>query len=153
MTNESYQDIVVRLQADLQKADAWRNNLQTAIQAVQKLDAAVGDGSAVTFDEETSSFIGTDVDLEGTKNLGERVVRIAIAVGRPINALAVAEYLIDRGYSNAKARNLRPHIYNALKENPDFEKVGKGTFRYIPNSTGISQEVTPGSCQGAERML
>ena len=34
MTHENYQDIVVRLQADLRKADAWRNNLQTAIQAV-----------------------------------------------------------------------------------------------------------------------
>lgn len=153
MTHGNYQDVVSRLQSDLRKADAWRNDLQTAIQVMQKLDAADGDGSSAALGVEAEGSISVDVDLDGAKNLGERLVRIAIAAGQPINALAVAEYLIERGYSKAQSHNLRPHVYNTLNDHPDFEKVGKGTFQYVPNSPADFPEVTltTGTC--ADTML
>ena len=59
------------------------------------------DGSDATLDGEASRFISTAADHAGTRTLDERVGRIALAAGRPINALTVAERLIARGYSNA----------------------------------------------------
>ena len=76
------------------------------------------------------AFFGVPVNLSGTRNLEERLVRIAEATREPIATLDVAAFLIASGISKSTIKNLRPHVYNALNDHPDFEKAGEGLFTY-----------------------
>ena len=89
------------------------------------------------------------IDLADARNLGERLVGIAIAVGEPIDAWEAARYLVTQGYSKSEVRNLRPHVYNTLNDHSDFEKVGRGLFEYLP----IREKVTPATGNLLEGMV
>ena len=74
------------------------------------------------------------VDLSGAKNLLSRIIILAKAWGGVLDAMDVAQYLICHGYSTSTPKNLRPHVYNAMTDCPDFVKIGQGTFQYLPES-------------------
>ena len=106
-------------------------------------------GSAAPPGDEPEPFAGVEIDLADAKNLGERLVGIAIAVGEPIDAWEASRYLVTQGYSKSEVRNLRPHVYNTLNDHPGFEKVGRGLFEYLP----IREKVTPATGNLLEGMV
>lgn len=100
-----------------------------------------------------TAFAGIDVDFTGTSNLLERILRVAAATTEPLDAMSVAEYLVARGQSKSSTKNLRAHILNILKGDPDFEKIGVGRFRYIPDNAADFPGVTLTTGTSADTML
>ena len=100
----------------------------------KEYELLVGADTPAPVDQEASTLASLEVDFTGTANLLERILRVAAATDEPLDAMAVAEYLVARGQSGANPKNLRSQILNVLKDDPDFEKVGVGRFRYIPDS-------------------
>ena len=82
----------------------------------------------------------TDVLADFTRcaNNVERLVRIARAAPHKLlNTTRVAQYLLDHGQSKGSFKNLRTEIDRAFTKHTQlFEKVSKGTYRYV----GESQE-------------
>ena len=80
---------------------------------------------------------GLEVDLTGTRNTLERIVRIAKAAepaGRALNATELSRFIIASGESTAFLRNLRTNVSRTLHDYPSlFEQVSPGTFRYLGN--------------------
>ena len=80
---------------------------------------------------------GLEVDLKGTRNTLERIVRIAKAAepaGRALNTTELSRFIIASGESMAYLRNLRTNVSRTLHEYPSlFEQVSPGTFRYLGN--------------------
>ena len=80
---------------------------------------------------ETEDYSSVAIDFTGARNLTQRLVRIAQAVEGPLDVRETAQCLIEHGLSKAKARNLRTHIINVLRDEPDFSKVGDGKYEYL----------------------
>ena len=77
------------------------------------------------------------VDLSDQRNLIDRLRVLAQAWDGVLDAMETAEYLVFHGYSDSTPKNLRPHVYNAMVECPDFVKIRVGTFRYVPDSDNL----------------
>ena len=80
---------------------------------------------------------GLEVNLTGTRNTLERIIRIAkIAepAGKALNATELSRFIIASGESTATLRNLRTNVSRTLHDYPSlFEQVSPGTFRYLGN--------------------
>ena len=134
--SEARDEVINQLRTELQIIDARRDGVLTAIRVVQSMAATPDTGSVASI---ADAFAGVAIDLADARNLSERLVGIAVAVGEPIDAWEAARYLVTQGYSKSKVRNLRPHVYNTLNDHPDFEKIGQGLFKYLP----IQENMTP----------
>lgn len=153
----NYNSVIEGLEKELRQVEGQRNDLITTLRVLRERSSglpqrAVAPTVAPTVapvSAPTEPFAGVEIDLAEAKNLGERLVRIAIAVGEPIDALDVTKYLVARGYSKSIVRHLRPHVYNTLNDHPDFEKVGRGLFKYLPNR----EKVTPATSILPESMV
>ena len=84
-------------------------------------------------------------DFTRCANNVERIVRIArVAPHKLLNTTKVAQYLLNHGQSKGKFENLRTEVDRALAGNPKyFEKVSKGTYRYVGESQETVDETTP----------
>ena len=127
MSNEYAKD---RINKRLQELDSERNELTTALRVLERLE-----GVKV---KEEQVYQDVIIDFTGTKNLGQRLSRIAEAVSGPLDAKTMALCLIQRGQSKAVLRNLHAHVLNELRDNPAFEKEPDGSYKYL-------SAVTPGS--------
>ena len=141
---------VARVKAELERVDKElealqrrRDDLLIYLRVDKEYELLAGTDTPAPVDQEASALAGLEVDFTGTANLLERILRVAAATDEPLDAMAVAEYLVARGQSGANPKNLRSQILNVLKDDPDFEKVGVGRFRYIPNSESDFPEGTP----------
>lgn len=139
-------EVLNRLHTELQIIDARRDEVLTAIRVVQGMAETPGTSSVANI---ADAFADLEIDLADARNLGERLVCIAIAAGEPIDAWEAARYLVTQGYSKSAVRNLRPHVYNTLNDHPDFAKVGRGVFEYIPQR----EKVTPATGNLLEGMV
>lgn len=149
----NYNAIVEGLEKELRQVEGKRNDLITTIRVLRERSGGLPQQAVAPtvapVSAPTEPFAGVEIDLAEAKNLGERLVRIAIAVGEPIDALDVTKYLVARGYSKSVVRHLRPHVYNTLNDRPDFEKIGRGLFEYLPNR----EKVTPATSIPPESMV
>ena len=145
-SSEARDEVINQLRTELQIIDARRDDVLTAIRVVQSMAATPDTGAVASI---TDAFAGVAIDLADARNLSERLVGIAVAVGEPIDAWEAARYLVTQGYSKSEVRNLRPHVYNTLNDHPDFEKVGRGLFEYLP----IREKVTPATGNLLEGMV
>ena len=64
-------------------------------------------------------------------NLQERLKCLAELSEGTINVTKAVEILIECGASKSTKKNLRPNVYNMLKDDPDWVKVEPGTFKYL----------------------
>ena len=89
-----------------------------------------------------------DVDLEGCKNTGERMVRIACAMGGILDARDAVEMMLRTGISRAKSDNLRSKIQREAAHNQgDWEYLSPRTYRYLHyqgDAAGGDTEEDPG---------
>ena len=131
------------IRARLQELEAEREELQTALRVLERF-ATGGMGTTVP-SSEPDPYPGVDINFIGANNLLERLIRIAEAVDGPLEAVDMALCLIQRGVSNASRRNLRSHIINALRDDPDFAKVAPGRYEYLPKAQSGQGVVTPGT--------
>ena len=69
-------------------------------------------------------------DLRGLTQLGA-LKKIAEMNGGLVNASEAKRFFLTAGLSKSKGKNLAPHIYNILKNSPDFEWESPGTFRLV----------------------
>lgn len=76
--------------------------------------------------------ISTD-DLGAMTQLGA-LKAIAEANGGLVNASEAKRLFIAARLSTSKPKNLGPHIYNILKNSPDFEWESPGTFKLTNGS-------------------
>ena len=76
--------------------------------------------------------------LPGLPNMYERLKCLAEMNDGIINVTKSVEALISSGASNAKKNNLRPNVYNMLKDDPDWERIEPGTFKYLKHP-GLQQ--------------
>ncbi len=138
------------LQSELHKIEERHKDLLIAIQIEKEYLTTCESEQSDSVVNNMSNLSDVSIDLASAKNLSERLVSIAVATGNPMNPKQVASYLIERGYSKSTVANMRPHIYNALNEHPDFEKVEGGMFRYIPSTIepgGLLPEMTSTSSE------
>lgn len=146
-------NVIEGLEEELRETEERRNDLVTTIRVLKEraggLPQPVVAPTVAPIDARKEPFAGVEIDLSEAKNLGERLVCIAAAAGEPIDALEVAKYLVAKGYSKSVVRHLRPHVYNTLIDHPDFEKVGRGLFEYLPNR----EKVTPATSILPESMV
>lgn len=163
LSNDRHDKKVALVKAELERVDKELEALQqqraelliflrldAQYERLAGADTTVADASKTP---DVDAFAGIAVDFSGTSNLLERVLRVATATAEPLDAMSVAEYLVARGQSKSSTRNLQAHILNILKDDPDFEKIGVGRFRYLPGSSADFPEVTltTGTC--ADTML
>ena len=76
-----------------------------------------------------SVFEGVHVDFSGCTNMHLRLVRMAEAVGVPINVTACAVLLIARGLTSTAFFPLRNRIGRVLATSDDFERVRNGFYQ------------------------
>ena len=114
----------------LKELEIERNELQTALRVLNRFT-----------DVDKSNLVYPDVaiDFTGAGNIRERLVRIAEAVPRPLEARDMALCLIQRGLSGAQLRNLQSHIINKLRDDPDFVKYSTGSYEYLPSKASSSE--------------
>lgn len=160
MSDTQHSQKVARVKGELERVDKElealqrrRNDLLIYLRVDKEYELVAGADTPTPVDGETSAFAGIEVDFTGTANLLERILRVAAATDEPLDAMVVAEYLVARGQSGANPKNLRSQILNVLKGDPDFEKVGVGRFRYIPDSGADFPEVTLTTGTGPGTML
>ena len=89
-----------------------------------------------------------DIDFTGTKNLRERLERIARKNNGLVNTTKAAVLLIEAKQSNSKKHNIRSVIHRILNEDADtWKKIGPGTYRHylwsVENATddGMSPDM------------
>ena len=91
---------------------------------------------------------GLGVDLTGTRNTLERIIRIAKVAepaGKALNATELSRFIIASGESTALLRNLRTNVSRTLHDYPSlFERVSSGTFRYLGNGFHGSPDTASG---------
>ena len=77
---------------------------------------------------------GLVVDFTGTKNLSEKIIRIAKASnGHVLNVTQVTKLLISRKQYNTTVSNWRPSVDAVFRDNRDlYEKVGPANYLYKP---------------------
>ena len=63
----------------------------------KEYERLVGADTPAPVDQEASALAGLEVDFTGTANRLERILRVAAATDEPLDAMAVAEYLVARG--------------------------------------------------------
>lgn len=95
-------------------------------------------------------LLALDINMDGTKNLIERVRRIAQLAGGPLNVWDLADYLIDRGCYSGKRVNLRSHVHTAMSEDPEFIKAGKNLWDFVP---AVQDLMTPAGSDPASSLL
>ena len=67
-------------------------------------------------------------------NNHERLRCLAEMNNGVVNVTKATEALIESGVTRAKKNNLRPNIHNLLMDDPCWEKVGPGNFKYLGDS-------------------
>ena len=79
-----------------------------------------------------ADLTGLVIDLEGTQNTFERIVRIAEgAPDKLLNVTQVARYIIGAGHSQATVQNQRVAVQRTIDGHSDlFERVRQATYRY-----------------------
>ncbi len=104
------------------------------------LEQPTSDGTEVVYQEKIiwdmnprTELMGLRVDFTGSRNLKEKLVRIADATEDGIlNATAVTRFLISSGQYKSTVKHMRPNVFNVFHDNPDlFERVSMGNWRLI----------------------
>ena len=76
---------------------------------------------------------GLYIDLEGTQNTLERIIKIAEVVpeDKYLNVSQMARYIINAGYSVATVQNMRVAVQRVISRQPDlFDQVRPATYRF-----------------------
>ena len=126
------ENAIQQINERLREVDAERTELLTALRVLERLTTPEQNLEQV--------YSGVVINFARADNLYDRLVRMAEAVDGPLDTMEMARCLIQRGVSKASAKNLRGHIINELRDAPDFEKIGTGSYEYRPKltpSTGI----------------
>ncbi len=121
-------DVIRKIRGRIRELELEYERLRIASQV--NGESATDPETAVA-DAETEGYSSVAIDFSGTRNLPQRLVRIAQAVDGPLDVRETAQCLIEHGLSKAKARNLRTHIISVLRDEPDFSKVGDGKYEYL----------------------
>ncbi len=124
----SNDDVIGEIRARLRELELEYERLRIASPAHS--ESATGPDIAVPV-VKSDGYAGVTIDFTGTSNLPQRLVRIAQAMDGPLDVRETAQCLIEHGLSKAKVRNLRSHIINVLRDEPDFSKVGDGKYEYL----------------------
>lgn len=129
----SNDDVIGQIRARVRELELEYERLRIASQAHSEF--ATNSETAVA-DAEMDGYSSIAIDFTGAGNLTQRLVRIAQAVDGPLDVKDMARFLIQHGLSKAKVRNLRSHIINVLRDEPDFSKVGDGKYEYLLKDRG-----------------
>ena len=121
-------DVIGQIKARIRELELEYERLRLASQAHGE---SAKDSKTAAADVKSEGYTGVAIDFAGAGNLTQRLVRIAQAVDGPLDVRETAQCLIQHGLSKAKARNLRSHIINTLRDEPDFSKVGDGKYEYL----------------------
>ena len=124
----SNDDVIRKIRGRLRELELEYERLRIAS---QEQSESARDPETAVADAETGDYSLVAIDFTGASNLTQRLVRIAQAVDGPLDVRETARCLIQHGLSKAKARNLRSHIINVLRDEPDFSKVGDGKYKYL----------------------
>ena len=124
----SNDDVIGQIRARIRELELEYERLHLESQTPTELPA---DPETVIADIKSEGYTGVAINFTGANNLTQRLVRIAQAVDGPLDVRETAQCLIQHGLSKAKARNLRSHIINTLRDEPDFSKVGDGKYEYL----------------------
>ena len=138
-TTESRRRIMT---SELQKLVLLKSELDAEVaHARQRLEKATAELAAVTLtigllksmgpmEEENTAYASTNIDFSGTRNLKERLERIAQSSGGLVNTSKAADIIIDARQTRSKKANIRSTIHRTLTGNKDsWEKIAPGTFR------------------------
>ena len=121
-------DVIRKIRSRIRELELEYERLRIASQEQGK---SATDPETAVADAETEDYSLVAIDFTGANNLTQRLVRIAQAVDGPLDVRETAQCLIEHGLSKAKARNLRSHIINVLRDEPGFSKVGDGKYEYL----------------------
>ena len=124
----SNDDVIRKIRGRLRELELEYERLRIAS---QEQSESARDPETAVADAEMEDYSSVAIDFNGAGNLTQRLVRIAQAVDGPLDVKETARCLIQHGLSKAKARNLRSHIINVLRDEPDFSKVGDGKYEYL----------------------
>ena len=125
----SNDDVIGQIRSRIRELELEYERLRLASQANGESET---DSKTAVADVRSEGYTGVAINFTGANNLTQRLVRIAQAVDGPLDVRETAQCLIQHGLSKAKARNLRSHIINTLRDEPDFSKVGDGKYEYLP---------------------
>lgn len=125
--------------AESAKLDAEREDLHTFLRIQEQYSEPEEDVSSA---DDGPVYPGIVIDFAGANNLGERLARIGRSVEGTLEVKDMAACLIERGESNASLINLRAAIINQLRDDPDFEKVGRSQYCYSPQTGDLVREMT-----------
>ena len=131
-------DIKQALEVKRKEYDKAKATCDLLLEECKKLEAAIAIVESIEIKPvhvlSTTSANGHDTDLRRLTqlpNLLERLKCLAEMNEGIINVTKSVEILIECGASNAKKKNLRPNVYNLLKDDPDWVRVEPGTFKYL----------------------
>ena len=140
-------------------AEDVRVDRQKALTAIDQVTAVVEDANRLIpipsqpFDPLSPAYEamfdttldGLEVCFDGTKNLKERILRIAEQVSRKnkvLNTSAVTKFLMQSGQADTdKADNLRPSVHRVFADQPEvYEKLAAGRWTLIQkDGSGLNQ--------------
>ena len=124
----SNDDVIGQIRARIRELELEYERLRIASQAHSEFAT---NSETAAADVKSEGYASVTIDFTGASNLPQRLARIAQAVDGPLDVRETAQCLIQHGLSKAKVRNLRSHIINVLRDEPDFSKVGDGKYEYL----------------------
>ena len=129
ITQQEAQDRMEEIATLRVELDAEYADLQAVIRAIGRRQGAPAGANEHS---DYATYPGVSIDFSEASNLRERIVRIARVVSGPLHTMDMANCLVERGASNVIPSNLRSHIINLLRDDPDFPKVAESTYKYVP---------------------
>ncbi len=111
-------------------------------QELSRANAAISEAKSLV---DSGALKDLQVNLNGARNLAERVIRVAQATkDGVVNATEVTRFLIDSGVHQSSVKDMRPNVFRVFDEHPDvFEKVSPGYWRLISRSQPVQENFLP----------
>ena len=140
-----------------------RSALNLTLDLMMEASTAELEPSQLTISGHPSGYTLTPRISEARK-LFDRLLEIARASGKPINANKAAKFIIDAGLSRASQANLMHHIQQELRVSDAFEPTSDGDyvirdewidadpspnvdFRYTSDDSEIDEDSTEEECK------
>ncbi len=131
-------DIMQALEVKRKEYEEAKATCDLLLEECKKLEAAISIVESIEVKPEhvlsKTSANGQETDLRRLTQLPNLLARLKCLAEMnegTINVTKAVELLIESGASSAKKRNLRPNVYNLLKDDPEWVKVEPGTFKYL----------------------
>ncbi len=122
---------IERVNKDIEKCEEKIYGYERRIETLQK----VKDGLVIALDaidEGHMARLREAANKEGSKL--EKLKWMAMAGDGTVNVTKAVRALIAMGGSRSPLENLRSSVNTQLTNHKDWEKVGRGTFRYLGES-------------------